>query len=50
MMAYKEVKNELHISLITLTLGFSFVTCGSIPQVDKTPVKSISESIVAPDT
>jgi hypothetical protein len=38
------MKRKLYISLTILASDF-FVTCGSIPQVDKTSAKSVSESI-----
>jgi hypothetical protein len=41
---------KLYISLIILALSPSLVTCGSTPQLDKTSVKFVSESIVTPDT
>jgi hypothetical protein len=44
------MKSKLYISLIMLVLGVSLVTCGSTPKVDETSAKSVSESVVAPDT
>jgi hypothetical protein len=43
------MKSKLHISLIILALSLSLVTCGSIPQVNKTSAKSVSESIITQD-
>jgi hypothetical protein len=48
------MRSKLYISLIILALSLSLVTCGSTPQVDKTPVytgndgKGISIAILAP--
>jgi hypothetical protein len=44
------MKSKLYISLIIWALSLSFVTCGSTPQADKTPAKSVSESIITQDT
>jgi hypothetical protein len=38
------MKNKFHSSLGILALSLSLVTCGSVPQADKTPAKSVSKA------